>query len=164
MRYEKFALIHLEGPGTFIFQFFPKEIQTSRRSLWEQQEITIGTKPILYANREAKQIQVDELWLDSTETNQSIAPDIAALYALQDENPKLGRPPALLAIWGDRQERCVLEQVTVVESFFTPTGEPLRARVSLQLLELQVEMEAVSSQVIDVTEIPVQDIDAPLGP
>jgi hypothetical protein len=145
----QFVLVNLEGPGTYQFGFFPAELQTSSRVLWEPQEVTIGTKPLFYGNRDPKRITVDEAWLDGTRTGESISPDIEALQALQLEIVKLGRPPALLAIWGERQQRCVLEDLTIREQFFSNDGNPLRARVSLQLVELQEEGTAVGVSLID---------------
>jgi len=131
-------LINLEGGDSFVFQFFPTDIDTTRRANWEPQDTTIGTKPIFYGNRDPKRISVPQLWLDGSDTNESVTPDILALFALQNEVAPRGRPPALLAAWGDRQERCVLEEVVIGEKFFAEVGgHPIRATVSLQLLELQ---------------------------
>jgi len=150
----QFVLINLEGKGSFVFDLFPREIQTSRRVVWEPQDITRGTKPLFYGNRDPKRIAVNEVMFDGTELNQSIAPQITALSALQNEDARLRRPPVLLAIWGDRQERCVLEEVTIVEKFFSPEGEPLRAVVSLQLVEIQEQGEATAVSVNDEIEAP----------
>lgn len=147
-----FVLINLEGAGSFFFDFFPKEIQTTSRAAWEPQDVTIGMKPIFYANREPRRISVAEVWLDRTDLQESIQPDIENLEGLQREDPKLGRPPALLAIWGEEQFRCVLEEVTVSRKWFSGEGDPLRASVSLQLLELQEETESVDVIVRDVEE------------
>lgn len=151
MRSDYFTLINLEGGESFVFPLFPAEIETTGRSNWEPQDITIGTKPIFYANREGQRISVPEVWLDGTDNNESIEPDIRSLNALRDEGPKTGRPPALLAAWGDEHYRCVLEEVTIVRKFFSPGGNPLRAAVSLQLLEFQPEREAVEVVIKDVS-------------
>jgi hypothetical protein len=145
-------IANLEGPGTYAFKFFPENLQTSRRVVWEPQDVTIGTKPLQYGNRDPKRISFNEVWLDNTDTGESIAPDIAALFALQNEIPKIGRPPALLAAWGDRQERCVLEEISVTETFFSGLGEPLRATVAMQFVELQKRMESTDVVVTEVEE------------
>ena len=97
----------------------------------------LGVKPLFYANREPKRITVEEVFLDRTDTGESITDDIDGLLALQHEVPKLGRPPALLLIYGDRQQRVVLEEVTITEQWFSPEGNPQRAKLSLQLVEIQ---------------------------
>jgi len=139
----QFVLVNLEGKGTYVFDFFPREIQSESRSNWEAQDTTIGTKPLFYGNRDPQRLTIDELWLDRTAANESIEPDITGLFDLQNEDPKLGRPRAVLALWGDRQVRCVLENINVREQFFNKDGSPQRARVSLQLIQLQDEGTAV---------------------
>jgi Contractile injection system tube protein len=152
----QFVLINLEGNGSFVFDLFPREIQTSRRVTWEPQDITRGTKPLFYSNRDPKRIAINEVVFDGTELKESIEPQLTALYALQNEDSQLGRPPVLLAIWGDRQERCVLEDITIVEKFFSPEGEPLRAIVSLQLVEIQETGDATGLLVNDEVEAPAE--------
>lgn len=139
----EFILIVLNKAGTFVFDYafgsFPQTIEQTGRANWNTQDVTIGAKPLFYANREPLRINVPELWLDSTETNESLRPQISALLALQVERYDTGVPPVLLAAWGDHQERVVLEEVTIEETFFSPEGNPLRARVSLSLVEIQDE-------------------------
>lgn len=148
----KFQLVNLEGPGSFIFRFFPHTNRSDDRANWEAQDTTIGTKPLFYANSEPRRLSFDELWLDVSDgfaAFDSITEDIKALRALKTEIAKTGAPPVLLAIWGDRQERVVLEQLTIEEQFpFARNGNPMRAKVSLQLLEL-AQSEEVSVTVND---------------
>ena len=133
----KFVLINLCGGGAFVFDFFPTApIEVSRRANWPEQETTRGTKPLFYFNRDPRKPEVREVWLDKTDTDTSITPQIERLMALQDETCE-GTPPPLLAMWGDRQERVILEEVRIEETFHTPAGVPIRARVSLSLKELQ---------------------------
>lgn len=133
----KFVLINLCGGGVFEFDFFPSPpIDHGRRANWPEQDTTTGTKPLFYSNREPRILTVNEVWLDKTDTNESIKPQEVALYALQDESCE-GTPPPLLAVWGDWQQRVVLEEVRFEEVFHRPDGAPLRARVSLTLKELQ---------------------------
>src|SRR5258708_3048182 len=129
----KFVLISLETPDSFIFELFPHAIQSTDHANWEAQDVSRGTKPLFYANGEPRKISVPECWLDGTEKNQPVNDSIDKLRALKNEIPKTGAPPALLAIWGDRQQRCVMEDVMIEEQFFTSAGNPLRARVTLQL-------------------------------
>jgi hypothetical protein len=137
--FDTFALTNLEGAGGFTFIHFPSGIETSARANWQPQEVTIGTKPLFYANREPRQIRVDDLLLDNTMTGDSVTPDIQALFRLMEELENKGRPPALLARWGDREERCVLTELNVSEQFFLLDGTPIRARISITLLQFQDE-------------------------
>lgn len=149
----KLVLISLETPDYFIFELFPTRdqgIQETDRVNWEPQDVSIGTKLLFYSNSELRKISIPEVILEGTRTNESIGPQIDKLRALKNELPKAGAPPALLVVYGDRQQRCVMEEVSITQTVFTPAGNPLRARVSLQLIELQEEHEAVSVTVKEV--------------
>ena len=132
------ALINLENQGAFVFQFFPANLRTQDRANWQPQETTVGVKPLLYGNREPRRIEVPELYLDNTDTNESLTEQIKELRGLMEETDK-GTPPALLAVWGDRNERCVLEELSIEEQFFNADGEPTRVRINLGLIQLQPE-------------------------
>jgi hypothetical protein len=135
----KFVVIALGGPGVIIFDWFPSPspgIGLSRRANWQEQETTIGTKPLFYMNRDPRKLDVQEVWLDKTDTNESITPQIERLMSLQDEVAN-GTPPPCLVLWGDRQERCVLEEIHIEEVFHHRSGFPMRARVTLNFKELQ---------------------------
>ena len=130
------VLVNLEAGDSFIFRFFPEKIEHSRRANWEPQRVTTGTQPLLYANREPKRLTFPEVWLDNSATGDSVTADLEQLYALQNQGQQ-GAPPKLLAQWGERQERVVLEEVRAVESHFTTEGNPRRALLSLTLIEIQ---------------------------
>ena len=133
----RFGLINLCGGGAFFFDWFPTApIELSRRANWPEQDTTIGTKPLFYANRDPRHLDVREVWLDRSDTNDSIKPQMDALLALQDETCE-GTPPPLLAVWGDRQERVILEEVRFEEVLHARPGHPVRARCSLTFKELQ---------------------------
>lgn len=144
-----FVLIDLESEATFTFRYFPNEIETTRRTNWREQDTTTGTKPLFYANRDGERIRIDDLWLDNTESARSITDDLKDLELLTEEKEKTGMPPALLATWGDEKHRCVLENVTATRTFFDNDGRPTRARVSLDLIELQPEGEATTVRVTE---------------
>lgn len=140
-------LINLENQGAFVFQFFPSSVNTTDRANWNAQETTVGVKPLFYANREPRRIDFPELYLDNTDTNESLTERIKELRMLMEETEK-GTPPALLAAWGDRNERCVLEELSIEEKFFNPAGEPIRVLIKMGLLQLQPEFsEAVGVRV-----------------
>ena len=133
---------------TYDFRF-PPTIQQTSRANWTAQDTTVGTRPLFYGNREPLQIVVPELWLDKTETDESVRADIVALFVLQNERDGEGKPPALVVSWGSNRELVVLEEVFVEEVFFRYDGEPLRARVSLTFLELQDTMTMTGSREIE---------------
>ena len=131
-------LTNLSGPGRFVFEF-PGKIRTTRRNNWPQQNTIGGMKPLHWANRDADQITPEDLWLDRSSENASITPDIEALEALLAES-RGGTPPILLAQWGDRSVRCVIENFDTDEEFFMSDGRPLRARVDLVLTRIQEDV------------------------
>lgn len=145
------ALINLEsGDAAFVFQYFPQSAQTSDRANWEAQDVTVGVKPLFYANREPRRLDFPELWLDNTETNESLTDDLKRLRALFEETENKGTPPALLAVWGDRNERCVLEELDIEEVLFsTPDGYPIRAKVRISLTQIQPERTESTDVSID---------------
>jgi hypothetical protein len=135
--YGKFVVIPLGGPGVFVFDWFPTApISLGRRANWPEQDVTTGTKPLFYMNKDPRNLNVQEVWLDRSDSNESITPQIEHLLAIQDEIED-GTPPPCLVLWGDRQERCVLEEVHVEEEFHEQGGSPIRAKVTLTFKELQ---------------------------
>ena len=142
------TLINLIAEGAFVFQFFPSKVSSTDRANWNPQETTIGVKPLFFANRDPRRIDFDELWLDNTATNESLTPQIKRLREMMQETER-GTPPPLLAAWGDRNERCVLEELNISEEFFNESGAPIRVRVSLKLIQLQPESGTTSVRVLD---------------
>lgn len=132
-------LINLEGGGTFDFQFFPAQVSLDDRANWERQDLTHGEKPLFYANRDPRAVTFPELWLDTTsiQGNPSLTPQTEALAALMNEIPGLGRPPKLLAVWGDRQELCVLEECSVSDEFHNRDGAPIRSKIRITIVRIQ---------------------------
>lgn len=142
------VLINLEDQGAFTFQYFPDNLRTSDRANWNPQETTVGVKPLFYANREPRRIEFTELYFDNTETNESLTETIKELQALTVETEK-GTPPALLAAWGDRHERCVLEDLSIEEKFFNTMGEPIRVLIRMSLLQLQPDSGASTGVTVE---------------
>lgn len=119
---------------------------------WQPQETTVGVKPLFYGNRDPRKITVSDLYLDGTETDTSLTGDLDDLRALMEEKDDTGSPPPLLAIWGERKERVVLENLTVDEVLFNQAGNPIRAKVALDLTQLQPDGEGTNVQVSTTTE------------
>jgi hypothetical protein len=137
------VLIDLNSQDSWEFQYFPNEVVSNRRVNWSVQETTTGTKPLFYENREPKQLSFTELYLDNTATGESLSEKLKSLEDFTtEEREDRGSPPPMLAVWGDRKLRCVLQDLTVEEKFFNSEGFPTRARISLELIELQPEGEA----------------------
>ena len=139
-----FQLFDIESDFAFEFPIFPEQIRTQGRANWDPQETTSGTKPLFYGNTEPLVINIDEAVIDYAIENVSAVPDIDLLRKMQTEVEQGGPPPALVAMWGDRQIRCVLTTLSIREEMFTTQGNPTRLRISLELVELQPEGESTS--------------------
>lgn len=152
----KFALVNVETGESFVFQYFPTSIHANSRTNWTPQDVTTGVQPLFYQNTAPRSLSIDRLLLDRSDTNQSVRSDLARLLYFQEETGK-GRPPSLFAVWGEYQELVVLEEVDYEQDFFTPDGDPVRAWVSLRMLEIQESGESTS---VKITE----DVDADTRP
>jgi hypothetical protein len=137
MAQPKLILTNLDGEGYFEFQYFPDKSRTSDRLNWEEQNTTIGEQPLFYKNRSPRQIDFEELYLDSTDTNESLTPKVEQLEKLLEELAERGAPPAILAAWGDRKERCVITDLETEEVFFNTEGHPIRVKIRLNLKRIQ---------------------------
>ena len=140
------VLIDLNSQASFEFQYFPNEVKSVDRSNWEAQEVTIGTKPLFYQNREPQVLTFSELYFDTTDSNITLTETLNSLRSFSmDEVDDHGAPPSLLAVWGDNKLRCVLHDLTIEQIYFTPDGLPTRARLSLELTEIQADSEGVGA-------------------
>ncbi|HMU34478.1 MAG TPA: hypothetical protein PKC89_11485 [Pyrinomonadaceae bacterium] len=144
-----FQLIDLTSNISFTFQFFPEAMRHSERVNWSPQDTTIGVRPLFYQNTEPRQLSVNDLILDSTEDDRSLVPDLDDLRALKAEVETIGMPTPLLAVWGTQKLRCVLQQLEIEEVYFNRDGDPTRARISIELLEIQEDGEATSVTITD---------------
>lgn len=132
-----FQLVDLTSNLGFSFQYFPESIRWSERVNWSQQDTTIGTKPLFYQNTDARTLTVNDLVLDGTGDNRNIVPELNDLRNLKAEREELGMPTPLLAAWGGQKFRCVLQSLEIEENYFHDSGFPMRARINLELVELQ---------------------------
>jgi hypothetical protein len=143
----QFQLIDLTSNASFTFRYFPVTVRTEDRVNWEPQDLASGRKPLFYANRDGMSISVPELYLDGTDTDRNIKPDLDDLRLLMEEIDGTGMPPPLMAIWGAHKERCVMSGCTIEENMFNHDGEVTRAKISLELMELQPDGEATTVRV-----------------
>lgn len=146
-----FQLLDIESEFAFEFQFFPEEITHRNRANWEPQNTTIGTKPLFYANSEPEVISITEAYVDYTHERVSIESDFELLKLMMTELEEGGPPPALLAIYGDTQLRCVLTDLSGRKTMFTEEGEPTRLCFDIELMELQPDGESTSVEEGDET-------------
>lgn len=139
------VLIDLNSQASWEFQIFPENLKTNDKVNWKPQETTTGVKPLYYGNQDPRRLSFPELWLDNTDTGESLTEILDELRTfLTEENETTGMPPRLLVTWGSRKEVVVCEDLTIEETFFDGSAEPLRAKVSLELIRIQPEGEGSS--------------------
>lgn len=155
------ALVSLRDNGNeevWLFPLFPRAFNKEDRSNWNAMDVTVGTKPLMFANHEPQRITIEEALLDTSDTNESVLGLVEGLRAHMkpDPNGKTASdravPPRLRFIYGDFQKTVVLEDLRVEETFFNREGNPTRARVSLSFLEF-----------VSVERVIVKPVDPPAG-
>jgi contractile injection system tube protein len=130
------ALINLVTNEVWMFQFFPEKVSTEDKTNWELQNVTIGTKPLGYANREPQKISISDVFLDDSDQSQSIERPIQNLRSLMSETEAGQPPPTLRFICGSWQERVVLESLNIEREMFNADGDAIRARISMTLIQV----------------------------
>lgn len=148
MAEETFQLIDLETDFAFEFPYFPEMIRVSEAANWQPQETTMGIKPLFYANGEPRTISVSDIILDNTLTNEPVTELLDSIRLFKTEMED-GRPPQpLLVVWGDNTYLCVMTAFDHEGIMFTPEGYCIRARVSIELLQIQEDNETTTVKVI----------------
>jgi len=132
-----FQLVDLTSSLGFSFQYFPEMVRWSEQLNWNQQDTTIGNKPLFYANAEARTLTVSDVIIDGTGDNRDITAELNDLRNLKAERDGTGMPTPLLAVWGGQKFRCVIQSLEIEENYFHDSGYPMRARINLELIELQ---------------------------
>ncbi len=152
------ALINLESGDAWVFQFFPERHSSDDRANWYPQDVSRGTKPLMYANREPQRIIMNNVLLDATDTGQSLTEEIEELRSLLSETDH-GTPPTLRLICGDWQRRVVLEDLGVETEMSDRDGKPLRVRLNMTFVEHTL-IERVTSRTVEPGE---EDSFNPMG-
>ncbi len=156
--YNGVALVNLDNDGLWLFPLFPRQINKEDRSNWSALDVTVGVKPLMFSNIEPQRIAIEEAWLDSDGTGDSVLGQVDGLRALMrptELDPSTGidsgTPPLLRLIYGDFQKTVVLEELRVEETLFDLDGSPTRARMSMVFLEF-ARLERVTQNIVEVDE------------
>ncbi len=123
----------------YVAMFNPEnwEIQENVRYQTAQPDGANGTPSPTYAHNERRKLAFD-LLIDGTGASgekREVLSDIAYLRNVVGYNGDLHRPNRLIVIWGTQIFQGVLEDIKIKLTLFRPNGTPLRATVSLSLLE-----------------------------
>lgn len=143
MAEETFQLIDLETDYAFEFPYFPEQVRVSEAANWQPQDVTMGTKPLFYANGEPRLISLTDVILDNTEAGDPLTETLDSIRLFKTEMLD-GRPPQpLLVVWGDNVYLCVMTAFDCEHIMFTPEGYCTRARVALEFMQIQEDGETV---------------------
>jgi nucleoid-associated protein YgaU len=116
--------------------FNPTEYQRTKANTFAEIGIPgLESPPIQYIRGEAEKLTV-ELLADTSDTLQ----DVRSIYTdpirnLMRIDPELHAPPIVRLSWGSESFKGVVESLNLTFVLFTPTGLPLRAKISLTLKE-----------------------------
>ena len=116
--------------------FNPTEYQRSKANSFAEIGIPgLQSPPIQYVRGEAEKLTV-ELLADTSDT----LDDVRLRYTnpirdLMNINADLHAPPIVRLSWGSESFKGVVESLNLTFVLFTPTGIPLRAKISLTLKE-----------------------------
>ena len=130
-------------------QYNPKELTVDKAIPWSQH--TKGNTDGLqweFTGAAGRTTSIDLLF-DGADQNKSVTPQIKILQQLAavrdpgSTDPEKRRPHHCVAVWGDvlldfrlgQRFQCVITQLTVKYSMFSPAGDPVRATVTVKLQE-----------------------------
>lgn len=142
------AYLMIEGSAERIpCMFNPSELQISRSNSWDSPSLAgQGVQKARYAGAGAGSMSLN-LTFDTTDTGNAVTIHTGKLMKLMDVDPSLGgtdersnnaRPPYVTFHWGDLHSfEAVVSNLTLQFTYFSSTGVPLRAKVSLTLTQYQ---------------------------
>jgi hypothetical protein len=153
------------GPGLDV-QFNPTEYTLTKGAQLAEIPIPGLDQPLLQYVRGQTETMTLELLFDSTEDGTgsgatAVTDKTDDFYALIKQDSHAHAPPVLLFRWGDDFPgnrdvfKCVVSSVRQHFTMFSPTGVPLRARLTVELREyqtLQDQIDDLNPQSADQTK------------
>lgn len=142
------AYLMIEGSQTKIpCMFNPSELQISRTNSWQNDSLAgQGVGQARYIGAGAGSMSLN-LTFDTTDSGKPVTTHTGKLMKLMDVDPSLGgtdeksnnaRPPYVTFHWGDLHSfEAVVTSLNLQFTYFSSTGVPLRAKVSLQLTQFK---------------------------
>lgn len=127
-------------------QFNPKEFKLDDKAIWNPSDEHENTRPLLTYEKGAPTKCAMELIFDTTDSGKNcydvhvkgLRAFMETIGPLADEEGQdISRPAYLTFTWGSFNFDCVLESLATTFLMFKADGTPLRARVSLGLIERQ---------------------------
>jgi nucleoid-associated protein YgaU len=96
----------------------------------------LQASPIQYVRGNLRTLKM-ELFFDTYEAKRDVRTETRKITSLLYQDQATQAPPILEFIWGGPIFRCVLESVGQTFTLFAPTGEPVRAKLSVSFKEFE---------------------------
>jgi hypothetical protein len=140
------AYLMIEGSSERIpCMFNPSELEISRSNSWDSPSLAgQGVQQARYTGAGAGSMSLN-LTFDTTDTGKAVTQYTGKLMKLMDVDPSLGgtdeqsnnaRPPYVTFHWGDLHSfEAVVTSLSLQFTYFSSTGVPLRAKVSMSLMQ-----------------------------
>ena len=150
------AFLEIEGKSdTLPCMFNPAEISVSRSNSWTGDSLAgQGVPKLRYTGASSGTLSLN-LTFDTTDTGDPVTNYTGKVLALMDVDPSLpgsdeqsnnGRPPYVVFHWGNVHSfKAVVSSLNLQFTYFSSTGVPLRAKVSLSLTQYE-ESQAFGPQ------------------
>jgi ABC-type transporter Mla subunit MlaD len=140
---EKASLTNLDTGGTISVQFNPKEFSYSDSADWKPKG-NVDRPSLTYEKGSPASVKMD-VYFDSTRSGGDVeSGGVGALRKLLEQTVQenidgkpISRPPYLRFAWGTFSMGCVVKDIQVQYMMFRPDGAPVRAKVTLSLMEHQ---------------------------
>lgn len=142
------AFLEIEGTAdTIPCMFNPAEFSVSRSNSWSGNSLAGQGVPQLHYQGASSGSMSLELTFDTTDTGQAVTTYTGKVLALMDVDSSLpgtdptsnnARPPYVIFHWGSLHSfKAVVASVNLQFTYFSSTGVPLRAKISLTLTQYQ---------------------------
>lgn len=155
MDLEKAKLVLAEGGGEeLVFMFNPTQLVFSRSAKWDADNPSRNDQDLLpkvnFKGIDPYQLTISDVLFDTYETGVPVSEQIRKFQATvnpsisQDSgggssSGKSKRPPVYIFRWGTEQTfsfRCVVKKLDFTYTMFLPDGTPVRAKMTLNLQEV----------------------------
>jgi hypothetical protein len=141
------AFLEIEGGARVPCLFNPETISVGRSNIWSADPMPgKGVPKLRYAGADSGWMRLD-LIFDTTDVGTPVSAYTSKIMALMevdkdlpgtDENTNNARPPTVTFHWGDLHSfTAVVADLSLVFTYFSSSGVPLRAQMSLTLRQFE---------------------------
>ncbi len=142
------AFLEIEGnAATVPCMFNPSELTVSRSNNWSGDSLAgQGVPQVTYKGAQSGTMSLT-LTFDTTDTGDAVTVHTGKVLTLMDVDPSLpgtdpqsnnARPPYVIFHWGNLHSfKAVVSNLSLQFTYFSSTGIPLRAKVTLSLTQYQ---------------------------